>query len=145
MPATWQIESSPGATVSLAASADGTELAYVSIVSLPPPGSGIDEGSEEVLHAITQASITQESGRAGYTVLQSAEPASVAGADAAEQGEISYSSAEGTVTDEYILTAVRGQEGYTLVVSLPAGANASAAAGAILSSFVLTDTGPASI
>jgi hypothetical protein len=141
VPSAWQIDSSPGATGSLAASPDGSELAYVSVVNVPASSMQAEGSGAEVLHDLTQASITQESARSGYTLVQAATPANVPSADAAEKGEISYTTADGSVIDEYVLTALSGLNGYTLVVSLPAVPGAADAAASILSSFTLTPSG----
>lgn len=139
VPSAWQLGSAQGAAGTLAASPDGSELAYVSLVQSPPAGSDTNESSNEVLQGITDGAIGRRSTESNYQVTQAAAATTVPGADAAEMGIVSYSDSSGNMTQEYILTAVKGLNGYVLTVDLPESVGgASDLAQTILQSFALT-------
>jgi hypothetical protein len=137
VPAAWTLDSTSGAAGSLASSADGSELAYVTVV--PPSPAPTTESTAEVLQGVVDSAITNGHGEDNYRVTLPATATTVPGADAAESGAVAYNSGS-LPTTSYVTVAVRGLQAYTLTVLLPQSADAAdpSLAQSILASFQLT-------
>jgi hypothetical protein len=136
VPADWVPGSldSPGDTLIGSAASPAAAYVYVKM----PAGQTSDDRLQSLLAEVLMATDVQSA----YTVTNPSSPVQVLGADLAVGAASSFQWDDGTTGQEYVIAAIRGANGYALVVDLPAEVDAASpsVAQTILGSFHILAT-----